>query len=87
MLRDPSEVNCEVGGIDETGYVVEINRYRIYRTYMFSNGKCDGVQQMKEIGDTIGEEFDSGREECKSAEWFACTKLRKSYRQSIKQKP
>ncbi len=78
-LRDPSENNCEVGGLDGTGYVVEINQNKIYRTYMFSSGKCDGVQQMEEIADIIGEEFDSGKDQCKTTEWFACTKLRKSY--------
>ena len=83
-LRDPSEINCEVGGIDAGSYVVEINRDRTYRTYRFSSGKCDGVRQMEEIGDVIGEEFDSGQEECKTTEWFACTKLRKSYKQNIK---
>ena len=80
-LRDPSETNCEDGGIDGTGYVVEINQNKIYRTYqMREDGKCPGVQQMEEIDDLIGEEFDSGREQCKTAEWFACAKLRKSRR-------
>ncbi|HQU86445.1 MAG TPA: hypothetical protein PKY59_25165 [Pyrinomonadaceae bacterium] len=32
-LRDPSEKNCEDGGLDGTSYVVEINQNKIYRTY------------------------------------------------------
>lgn len=82
-LRDPSEANCEDDGLDGTNYVVETNRNKIYRTYqMREGGKCDGVQQMEKIDDLIGEEFDSGREQCKTDEWFACAKLRKSYRQN-----
>ena len=65
-LRDPSEINCEDSGFDGTGYIVEINQNKIYRTYqMRSGGKCDGVQQMDKIGEIIGLEFDSGQEECK----------------------
>lgn len=80
-LRDPSETNCEDSGIDGTGYVVEINQNKIYRTYkMREDGKCPGVRQMETIDDLIGEEFDSGQEECKRAEWFACAKFRKSRR-------
>ncbi len=80
-LRDPSETNCEDGSIDGTSYVVEINQNKIYRTYrMREDGKCSGVQQMEEIDDLIGEEFDSGREQCKTAEWFPCAKLRKPRR-------
>ena len=82
-LRDPSEINCEDSGIDGTNYVVEINQNKIYRTYrMREDGKCDGVRQMEKIDDLIGEEFDSGREQCKTAEWFACAKLRKPRRSS-----
>ncbi|HLM59215.1 MAG TPA: hypothetical protein VK308_00285 [Pyrinomonadaceae bacterium] len=84
-LRDPSEINCEDDGLDGTNYVVEINRNKIYRTYqMRSGGKCNGVSQMEEIDDLIGEEFDSGQEQCKTTEWFACAKLRKTYKQNAK---
>ena len=80
-LRDPSEINCEDSGIDGTSYVVEINQNKIYRTYqMREDGKCNGVRQMEEIDDLIGEEFNSEREQCKTAEWFACANLRKSGR-------
>ncbi len=86
-LRDPSEKNCEDSGTDGTSYVVEINQNKIYRTYrMREGGKCDGVRQMEEIDDLIGEEFDSGQEQCKTAEWFACAKLRKSYRQNDRER-
>lgn len=80
-LRDPSEINCEDSGIDGTGYVIEINQNKIYRTYKIrEGGKCSGVRQMETIDDLIGEEFDSGQEDCRIAEWFACAKLRKSRR-------
>lgn len=80
-LRDPSEVNCEDAGIDGTGYVVEINQNKFYRTYrMREGGECSGVRQMEKIDDLIGEEFDSGQEQCKRGEWFACAKSRKSAR-------
>lgn len=82
-LRDPSEINCEDSAIDGTGYVVEINQNKIYRTYKIrSQGKCDGVRQMDEIGEIIGLEFDSGLEECKTTEWFACMTFRKTRHQT-----
>lgn len=82
-LRDPSETNCEESGIDGTHYVVEIIQNKVYRTYRFrENGKCPGVAQMEKISDLLGEEFDSGQEECKTSEWLACAKLRKSNRQN-----
>jgi hypothetical protein len=83
-LRDPSEFNCNDVVGDATAYVVEINQAKIYRTYMHSYSKCPGANQMEEIGDIIGEEFDSGIEECKRAEWFACTKARKLNKQNNK---
>jgi hypothetical protein len=87
-LRDSSEINCGEGGIDGIGYVVEINQDKIYRTYMlspsYSEGKCREVNQIEDISNFIGEEFDSGNQECKRNEWFACTKIRKSYKQMNK---
>lgn len=86
-LRDPSEKNCEDGGLDGTSYVVEINQNKIYRTYrMREGGNCDGVQQMERIDDFIGEEFDSGQAPCKRAEWFACANLRKARRQTDRER-
>jgi hypothetical protein len=82
-LRDPSEKNCEDSGVDGTSYVVEVNQNKIYRTYgMRSGGKCDGVQQMEEIGKIIGLEFDSGLGECQTTEWFACMTFRKTSNQT-----
>ena len=78
MLPDPSEINCEIFGFDNIGYVVEINQDKVYRTYMYSGAKCSEAKQMEEIGEIIGLEFDSGEEECKTTEWFACMTLRKS---------
>lgn len=79
-LPDASEINCEDGGFDRINYVVEINQNKVYRTYRYSNGKCPEVKQMEEIGEIIGLEFDSGEEKCKTTEWFACMKLRKSFK-------
>jgi hypothetical protein len=81
-LPDAFEINCEVGGIDAMSYVVEINQDKTYRTYRYSDEKCNQVEQMEEIGEIIGEEFDSGNEECKTTEWFACMTLRKSLNQT-----
>jgi hypothetical protein len=79
-LRDPSEINCEDSGLDGMSYVVEINQNKIYRTYkMRAAGKCDGVQQMDKIGEIIGLEFDSGLEQCKTTEWFACMTFLKTH--------
>lgn len=80
-LPDSSEINCGDGGIDAISNVVEINQKRTYRTYRlskdYSAGKCRPANQMEEIADIIGEEFYSGIEQCRRAEWFACTKARK----------
>jgi hypothetical protein len=78
-LPDPSEINCEVSMIDGTGHVVEINRNRVYRTFRYhtANNKCAEARQMSEIGELIGVEFDTGREQCKTTEWFACAALHK----------
>lgn len=83
-LRDPSEMNCEDDGTtDGTSYVVEINQNKIYRTYqMRDGGKCNGVRQMEEIAEIIGLEFDSGQEQCKTTEWFACMTFRKTLNQT-----
>ena len=80
-LRDPSEVGCEDVGIDGNGYVVEVNQDKVYRTYrMREDGECPGTRQMEEMDDLIGEEFDSGQEQCRTSEWFACAALRKAGR-------
>jgi hypothetical protein len=60
-LPDASEVNCEGGINDGKSYVVEINKDRVYRTYMYDNpnfAKCGEAQQMIEIGEIIADEFD-----------------------------
>lgn len=84
-LRDSSEIGCGEGGIDGVSYVVEINQNKIYRTYMlspsYSDGNCQEIKQIQDISNLIGEEFDSKNQECKRDEWFACTKLNKSFRQ------
>ena len=84
-LRDQSESGCEPESLDGTSYVVEINQNKNYRTYKINEKKCEGIQQMEEIADIIGEEFDSGQELCQTTEWFACTKFLKLSRQNSKQ--
>jgi hypothetical protein len=78
-LPDASEIGCDIAMIDGVGHVVEINRNRIYRTYLYQSGtgKCREAQLMDEIGEIIGLEFDSGNEQCKTTEWFACMTFRK----------
>jgi hypothetical protein len=82
-LPQSSENDCDIPVIDSGSYVVEINRDETYRTYRYPEGnpRCREAKLLEEIGDIIGEEFDSGNEECKRAEWFACSKARKSYKQ------
>lgn len=78
-LPDSSEIGCNIYTIDGVGYVVEINQERIYRIFSYpTTRRCNEAIQMEEIGEIIGEEFDSGIEECREEEWFACTKARKS---------
>ncbi|MDQ6787025.1 MAG: hypothetical protein M3033_09480 [Acidobacteriota bacterium] len=79
-LRQSSENECDIPGNDEMGYVIEINQDKTYRNYSYPvSGKCREAKQTKDIGEFIGLEFDSGREECKTTEWFACTTLRKAH--------
>lgn len=80
-LPQSTENKCDISTIDGTTYVVEINQYRTYRTYYYPEGNdkiCREAKQMKEIGEFIGLEFDSGREQCKTTEWFPCMTFRKS---------
>jgi len=79
-IRETSENECNVPGLDGIGYVVEISQDKIYRYYYYpENGKCSEARQTKEIGETIGLEFDSGTEECNTIEWFACMTFRKTH--------
>lgn len=62
-LPDASEVNCNVGGLDGGSYVVEINKDKTYRTYMYdlpTEAKCNEAKQMVKIGDIMFEEFEFG---------------------------
>lgn len=79
-LPQSFENECNIPDIDGMGYVVEINRDRTYRYYFYpqENGKkCREAGQMKDIGEIIGLEFDSGQEKCKTTEWFPCMTLNK----------
>lgn len=85
-LPQSTESACDATQmIDGIGYVVEINQNKTYRTYFYPDGigkVCREAKQMNEIGELIGLEFDSGLEECKTTEWFACMTLRKSLLQA-----
>jgi len=74
------ENECERKYIDGILYVVEINQNGTYRNYQYLEGaeECRESKQMTEIGEIIGLEFDSGQEECKEYEWFACMTKRKT---------
>lgn len=59
-LPDAAAVGCNTYVNDGTSYVVEINKNRIYRTYLYDNPKyarCNEARQMIEIGEIIAEEF------------------------------
>lgn len=80
-LPQSTENECDIPDIDGIGYVVEISQDKVYRTYSYpeDNGrKCREAKLMEDIGEIIGLEFDSGREQCKTTEWFACMTFRKS---------
>lgn len=74
------EENCDNSGIDGIGYVVEINQNRTYRNYYYYDGNigCRDSEEMSNLGEVIGLEFDTGTEQCKTAEWFPCMTYRKT---------
>ena len=80
LLPLTAENECDTNIIDGIFYVVEINQNNTYRNYMYiaGNDECRESKQMTEIGEIIGLEFDSGQEECKRYEWFACMTSRKA---------
>jgi hypothetical protein len=73
-IQQSSENECDISSTDGLGYVVEINQNSSYRNYFYPENaeKCNEAEQIKKIGEIIGSEFDSGKEECKTTEWFAC---------------
>ena len=59
-LPDASAVGCSAGINDGKSYVVEVNKDKAYRTYMYDNpnhAKCDEAKQMLKVGEIIAEEF------------------------------
>jgi len=78
-IQQSSANECDIPSVDGIGYVVEINLGNTYRNYFYPEGskKCNEAKQMDEIGEIIGLEFDSGKEERKTTEWFACATQRK----------
>lgn len=81
LLRLPKmrEEACDENGVDGIGYLVEINHNRTYRSYLYRDGNtgCRESEEMSNIGEVIGLEFDTGTEQCKTAEWFPCMTYRK----------
>lgn len=60
-LPDASEINCNVGGLDGIGMVVETNADNMYRTYMCdmpSELKCNEDKNILAIADILFKEFD-----------------------------
>jgi hypothetical protein len=78
-IKDASEINCEVGGIDGQGYVVEINQDHTYRTYMYSFGRCPEANLVEKMDVTIGLEFTTEHDKCTDTEWFGCADIRLKY--------
>jgi hypothetical protein len=79
MLPLTPENECDTSSIDGILYIVEISQNNTYRNYQYPAGDhCRESKQMTEIGEIIGLEFDSGQEQCKEFEWFACMRNRKA---------
>ncbi len=65
ILRLPfsPENECDTRYLDGVMYVVEISHNGTYRNYQYHEGvECRESKQMTEIGEIIGLEFDSGKE-------------------------
>jgi hypothetical protein len=73
-LSPPTDERCSNSVIDGTSYVVEISQDGTYRNGAFHLGlnDCPESEQMEKVGQYIGGEIDSGREQCQTTEWFAC---------------
>lgn len=80
-LPDSAGEECHAR-IDGSGYVVEISKGGVYRTYHYPSNipECLNSLQMDLIGETIGIEFHDGASECKTAEWFPCSAILKNRR-------
>jgi len=79
LLPLTAENECDTRGFDGIRYIVEISQNNTYRNYQYPAGDdCRESKRMTEIGEIIGLEFDSGQEQCKEFEWFACITYRKA---------
>ena len=59
-LPDAANLQCNANVLDGTGYVVEVNAYQSYRTYLYDNpayAKCDEAKRMIDLGEVIADEF------------------------------
>jgi hypothetical protein len=59
-IPDASQVDCNVFGKDGTGFIVETNVNRTYRTYLYDNptfAKCDQARQLLFLINIVNEEF------------------------------
>jgi hypothetical protein len=73
-LSPSADEKCTISIIDGEAYVVEISQDGTYRNGIFTVGlkDCPVSRQMEKLGRYIGMQFDSGRDQCKTAEWFPC---------------
>lgn len=59
-LPDASEVDCNVFAFDGSGFIVETNVNRIYRTYLYDNpldAKCDQAKRLLNLIRIVNEEL------------------------------
>lgn len=59
-LPDATEVQCDAGGLDGGGFVVEINKNRVYRTYRYGSpelAQCNEARQILQISEIFSDEF------------------------------
>ncbi|MEP7074700.1 MAG: hypothetical protein ABI878_02735 [Acidobacteriota bacterium] len=85
-IQQTADNECVTSILDGNLYVVEINQNNNYRYYYYpENGKCTEAKETNELGETIGLEFDTGTETCKTTEWFAC--MTKRHLNSVSNEP
>jgi hypothetical protein len=59
-LPDASEIGCNAGIVDGVAYVIETNKNKTYRTYMYDNpqfAKCGEAKRVIEISEILFDEF------------------------------
>lgn len=75
-INQSDAYDCEVSrSFDGITYLVEINDKNTYRNYFYfdAHNGCPESVRIASLGNRIGQEFDTGLEECRKSEWFACS--------------